>query len=76
MLTFAYLGAMVCPSTYPSLHDPEAYPNPEAYDPDRWITGSAEQQSKNWLVFGAGPHYCIGQNYVMLNLMALWGRLV
>ncbi|OCK75713.1 cytochrome P450 61 [Lepidopterella palustris CBS 459.81] len=67
-------GSMVVPATYPSLHDPEAYPNPETYDPDRWITGDAEQQSKNWLVFGTGPHYCIGQTYATLNLMALVGN--
>ena len=62
---------MVCPSTYPALHDPEAYPNPDMFDPDRWITGNAEAQTKNWLVFGTGPHYCIGQNYAILNLMVL-----
>jgi C-22 sterol desaturase len=65
---------MVVPATYPSLHDPRAYPNPETYDPDRWITGDAEQQNKNWLVFGTGPHYCIGQTYATLNLMALVGK--
>ncbi|KAF2229773.1 sterol C-22 desaturase [Viridothelium virens] len=64
-------GSMVVPATYPSLHDPDVYPNPETYDPERWITGGAEQQCQNWLVFGTGPHHCIGQNYVILNLVAL-----
>lgn len=67
-------GAMVVPTTYPALHDPEAYPNPDYFDPDRWITGTAEQQTKNWLVFGTGPHYCIGQTYATLNLMAMVGK--
>jgi sterol 22-desaturase len=61
------------PSLYPALHDPEAYPNPDSYDPDRWITGDAEKQVKNWLVFGTGPHYCLGQTYAILNLMAMIG---
>lgn len=65
---------MVVPATYPALHDPDAYPSPEIYDPDRWITGNAEEQSKNWLVFGTGPHVCIGQNYAILNLMTLVGK--
>lgn len=64
-------GSMVIPTTYPALHDPEAYPNPESFDPDRWITGDAEKQIKNWLVFGTGPHVCIGQTYATLNLMAM-----
>lgn len=67
-------GAMVVPTTYLALHDPEAYPNPDTFDPDRWVTGDAEKQTKNWLVFGTGPHICIGQTYAQLNLMALIGK--
>ncbi|KAK4990954.1 RNA polymerase C-22 sterol desaturase [Elasticomyces elasticus] len=67
-------GAMVIPTTYPALHDPEAYPNPDSFDPERWITGTAENQTKNWLVFGTGPHYCLGQTYATLNLMAMVGK--
>ena len=67
-------GAMVIPSTYPALHDPEVYPDPEEFIPDRWLTGDAEKQNKNWLVFGVGPHYCLGQNvrnYILLLLLLL-----
>lgn len=65
---------MVVPTVYPALHDPEAYPEPETYDPDRWITGDAEKAVKNWLVFGTGVHYCLGQIYAQYNLMALIGK--
>ena len=65
---------MVIPTLYPALHDPEAYPEPETYNPDRWITGDAEKFNKNWLVFGTGPHYCIGQTYAQHNLMAMIGK--
>lgn len=67
-------GAMVVPTTYNALHDPEAYPNPDEFDPERWVTGDAEKQLKNWLVFGTGPHVCIGQTYAQLNLMAMIGK--
>ena len=67
-------GSMVIPTTYPALHDPEVYPEPETFNPERWISGTAEQAGKNWLVFGTGPHYCIGQNYAVLNLMAMIGK--
>jgi len=67
-------GSMVVPTVYPALHDPEVYPKPESFDPDRWITGDAEKASKNWLVFGTGPHYCLGQTYAQLNLMAMIGK--
>src|SRR2546423_1111365 len=67
-------GSMIIPSVWPATHDPEAYPNPDAFDPERWITGDAEKQVKNWLVFGTGPHYCLGQTYAQLNLMAMIGK--
>lgn len=67
-------GSMVVPSVWPATHDPEAYPNPDSFDPERWITGDAEKQSKNWLVFGTGPHYCLGQTYAQSNLMAMIGK--
>jgi C-22 sterol desaturase len=67
-------GSMVIPTTYLSLHDPEAYPNPDSFVPERWITGTADQQTKNWLVFGTGPHYCLGQVYAQANLMLMIGK--
>ena len=67
-------GSMIIPSIWPATHDPEAYPNPDSFEPERWITGDAEKQSKNWLVFGTGPHYCIGQHYAQLNLAAMIGK--
>lgn len=67
-------GSMIIPSVWPATHDPEAYEDPDSFNPDRWITGTAEQASKNWLVFGTGPHYCLGQTYAQLNLMAMIGK--
>ena len=67
-------GSMVIPSVYPATHDPLAYPNPDTFDPERWISGDAEKQVKNWLVFGTGPHYCLGQTYAQNNLIAMIGK--
>jgi C-22 sterol desaturase len=56
-------GAMIVPTTYPALHDPEVYHDPETFNPDRWLEGGeAEAATKNWLVFGTGPHVCLGQH--------------
>lgn len=66
---------MVIPTTYPALRDPEVYENPDVFDPERYYTGDAEEKgAKNWLVFGTGPHYCIGQHYAMLNLALMVGK--
>ncbi|KAJ4214372.1 C-22 sterol desaturase erg5b [Fusarium solani] len=67
-------GSMIVPSCYPALHDAKAYPDPETFNPDRWITGDAEQKTKNWLVFGAGPHDCLARKYVPLTMAAMIGK--
>jgi sterol 22-desaturase len=67
-------GAMVVPSCYPALHDPQVYVDPETFNPDRWISGDAESQSKNWLVFGAGPHDCLARSYVPLTMAHMIGK--
>lgn len=67
-------GAMIVPSCYPALHDPNAYPNPDVFDPERWITGDAESKTKNWLVFGSGAHDCLARRYVPLTLAHMIGK--
>ncbi|KAF9478018.1 cytochrome P450 sterol C22-desaturase [Pholiota conissans] len=63
-------GSMIIPSFFNSLHDPEVYPDPEAFIPERWLDpqGSANQNPKNYLVFGSGPHRCIGLEYAQTNI--------
>ncbi|KAG1462293.1 hypothetical protein G6F46_004331 [Rhizopus delemar] len=64
-------NSMLIPTTYPALHDPVAYPNPDAFDPDRWgPEGVAERHPKNFMVFGNGPHHCIGKEYAILHVMS------
>ncbi|KJA25773.1 hypothetical protein HYPSUDRAFT_37243 [Hypholoma sublateritium FD-334 SS-4] len=63
-------GSMIIPSFYNSLHDPEVYPDPKSFLPERWLDpeGSANANPKNYLVFGAGPHRCIGLEYAQTNI--------
>lgn len=68
-------GAMVVPTTYLALRDPEVYEEPDEFDPERYYTGDAEVKgAKNFLVFGTGPHVCIGQHYAQLNLALMLGK--
>ncbi|OAA44407.1 cytochrome P450 61 [Metarhizium rileyi] len=68
-------GSMVVPTTYMALHDPEVYENPDYFDPERYYSGDAEVKgAKNYLVFGTGPHYCLGQVYAQLNLALMLGK--
>jgi len=68
-------GSMLIPTTYMALHDPEVYENPDHFDPERYYSGDAEEKgAKNYLVFGTGPHYCLGQVYAQLNLALFLGK--
>ncbi|KAK4145884.1 cytochrome P450 [Dichotomopilus funicola] len=68
-------GSMVIPTTYMALRDPEVYDRPDEFDPERYYSGDAEVKgAKNFLVFGTGPHYCLGQQYAQLNLVLMIGK--
>ncbi|KAL4401062.1 RNA polymerase C-22 sterol desaturase [Malassezia pachydermatis] len=69
-------GSMIIPSFWNSLHDPDAYPKPDEFLPERWLEGSespAAKNPKNYLVFGSGPHNCIGKEYAMQHLVTVMG---
>ncbi|GAA6053718.1 hypothetical protein JCM3770_003182 [Rhodotorula araucariae] len=69
-------GTMLIPSFWNSLHDPAVYPDPEDFIPERFMPGGANHggnDAKNWILFGAGAHRCIAQNYVHLHMSAVIG---
>lgn len=69
---------MVIPSFYNSLQDPEVYSNPQEFDPSRWLdpNGPAQSNPRNYLVFGSGPHKCIGVEYAMMNISLVLAHAV
>lgn len=47
-----------------ALHrDPDAYSNPNRFDPDRWIDPDPEVVRTHYLPFGMGPHVCVGEGF-------------
>ncbi|WOI61913.1 cytochrome P450 [Streptomyces fradiae] len=52
---------MVLYSAYALHHNPELFPDPETFDPDRWTPERAARVPRGALLpFGAGSHKCIG----------------
>ena len=66
-------GTLLAASIYPSCHDPSVYPEPDKILPERWVdpspSGSSTAATRNYLVFGHGPHKCIGAEYAQLHII-------
>ncbi|XP_043246217.1 cytochrome P450 3A31-like [Amphibalanus amphitrite] len=49
-------------------HDADLYPNPESFNPDRFLTtGKEMRNSYTYLPFGQGPRNCIGMRFALLQ---------
>ncbi len=49
---------------------PQGFTDSEKFDPDRFSAERKEdvKYAKNFLVFGHGPHYCVGKEYAVNQL--------
>ncbi|KFB39403.1 hypothetical protein ZHAS_00006840 [Anopheles sinensis] len=61
-------GMNVMIPVYAIHHDPEHYPDPERYDPDRFSPEATEARKPyTFLPFGEGPRICIAARFGMLE---------
>lgn len=61
-------GTMLALSPYVTHRHPEFWPDPERFDPDRFLPGASETRHRfAYLGFGGGPRVCIGADLAVLE---------
>jgi sterol 14-demethylase len=55
---------------------PEAYTNPDTYDPHRFDRGEDKISPFHFLAFGGGKHGCPGENFGILQVKTIWTVLL
>ena len=58
-------GVTVMPSILLAHADPDAYPHPERFDPDRFVGESPPPNT--WIPFGGGTRRCLGAGFALLE---------
>lgn len=59
-------------------HDPELYPQPDRFRPERWLD-AAENDARppfSWIPFGGGPRTCLGMHFAMLEMHMVLAMLL
>jgi cytochrome P450 len=51
--------------------DPTAFPEPDRFDPDRWIDPDPAAVAAYYLPFGTGPHGCLGEGYAWTEILGV-----
>ncbi|MDV7241065.1 MULTISPECIES: cytochrome P450 [Rhodococcus] len=56
----------------------EDFPNPDAFDPERYIDPNQEDivNRWTWIPFGAGRHRCVGAAFALMQLKAIFSILL
>jgi sterol 14alpha-demethylase len=71
-------GTMVGATPKVSNRIPEDFPEPERFDPGRYLDPRQEDLTNRWtwIPFGAGRHRCVGNAFAMMQLKAIFSVLL
>ncbi|MBA2955508.1 cytochrome P450 [Nocardioides sp. MAH-18] len=72
------VGTVVAASPRVSNRIAEDFPQPDAFDPGRYIDPRQEdlQNRWTWIPFGAGKHRCVGNAFAMMQMKAIFSVIL
>ena len=68
-------GSMVAVLPYLIHRNPDVWPNPAGFDPDRFLPGAPQRHRYAWIPFGGGKRGCIGAGFARLEAVLVLARL-
>ncbi|MFZ1927017.1 MAG: cytochrome P450, partial [Solirubrobacteraceae bacterium] len=71
-------GVVLIASAYLVHHDPDIYPQPYAFRPERFLEseGGKAPGTYTWLPFGGGRRRCLGASFAMLEMKIVLRRVL
>jgi cytochrome P450 len=63
------VGVCLVANSYLVQHDPDIYPDPYRFAPERWL--DQKPGTYTWIPFGGGRRRCLGASFAMLEMRAV-----
>jgi cytochrome P450 len=64
-------GLLAAPLIYLIHRDPEVFPEPEEFRPERFLGDGAAKAARSWMPFGGGRRYCVGAQLALLEMRVI-----
>lgn len=69
-------GSLIHITTYIPHHDPRWFPDPEKFDPDRFLPERQPEHQFAYFPFGGGPRVCVGNTFAMMEMTLVVATLM
>lgn len=57
-------------------HDPRWFPEPDLFQPERFLPDAPPIPRGAFMPFGAGPHFCLGQHFASIELALVAAEII